>query len=479
MGIIFDNQSLIPTPFVNVTRNVIRGDDGLFRNTEYVFNLTGTIVNVDLETDSPGASGLEGMEAILNEQYRIRGIFDVDVGLLKITNPENENYKIETYAKPESVTFNEGTWVNRCDYSVVLRSNILSSGDRYTELESTSENWSINENEDQTYTISHQINAKGALIYASGIANNPLLAAKQWVNSRSYQINDTGTLSETISGSGIMNLNNLIYTLPATSNYWNKSIVETQNPITYEYSLTESFIYSPSGVAQEEFSATITHSSDTAGRAEISIAGSIQGNAGRASSLEKRYQNAKTHFETSVESNLYSRSTNFIGGSYTINPQYTSKTVTHEKYSGRIGYNIVFNAISGSTLISNAIDENISITDNGFSDIYATIPVVGRTHSLVQNMSTRNVPKRSLSITATLSQSGVVTIGNLQSMYLAKPNTDAIVSALAPSAGWFFVDSDQEEFSPIKRQYSRSVQWTLVPETSGINGLPNTIHSIG
>jgi hypothetical protein len=89
-------------------------------------------------------------------------------------------------------------------------------------------------------------------------------------------------------------------------------------------------------------------------------------------------------------------------------------------------------------------------------------------------MQARTLPERNIQITATIASSGDLTISNLRERYLAKPNTDDIINALRPSAGFYYTKNDSEEYNPIRKTYSRTVGWTI--DASGIlpSGTPST-----
>jgi hypothetical protein len=68
-------------------------------------------------------------------------------------------------------------------------------------------------------------------------------------------------------------------------------------------------------------------------------------------------------------------------------------------------------------------------------------------------------------------------LASLASLYLAKPDTDDIIDALKPSTGYYYIREDTEEWNPLKRQYGRTVSWTIQPEGQTVQGTPSTVNN--
>lgn len=484
MPVLFNGSGLIPSPLVDISRNYIKDAGNFIVAVESTFTLTGTIVNTDGILDSPGASGVPTMEGVLAGETYIRRIFGIQNGLLQIQSPAQTTTGIQTYATVESLNFNRGTWVNRADYTVVLKSrHIEGSSDAnylFYSLRDAGDSWTVSENEDGTYLINHQIQAVGIYTYTSGIANNPFTDAKQWVLAHSYSLTTNGVLVEGNVGSGDMRLDNLIsVSLPATTGYWNRSTVESANPWTYTYGLTETFIYNPSGTFREEYNVNINYEVNT-NRANVSLNGTVFGYADRANNYALKFTNAKAQYDSITSANFLSRANTYLPGGYNLIGNTISKQITYEPYIGDIKYSYNYLAVSGSPMVSGAIDENINISDNGATDIFALIPIPGRANGPVfQNMSTRSPFERTISISATMGGAGPTSISNLLSAYTSKPNTDAIINALIPSSGSYYLKQNSEEWNPIKRAYSRSTSWVIdVPSGVTPIGMPSVIHNI-
>lgn len=483
MPVLYNGSGLIPAPFVSINKSTIRGPGNLMTGQDYTITLNGTIVNTDStgnnNLDSPGSSGTSDtrMRGIQGGQNYIRSLFATDGGLLEIYSPESQTNKFSAYCNVESISFEQGNWVQKNTYSIILRTKYINNNDILNQLEDTQESWESQELEDNTTVLTHKIQAKGRLLKISGTYNSPLNIAKQWVYSRSYQTND-GAFLESVSGSGIMASGLTYYQLtnlnPAS--YWaNRISSDFTNPIDYTYGLTETFLWltSPNN---EQYNVTVNLEQDWPHRATINIAGTIIGLANNAYTNANRLTNASGYFYSQVEPNLYLRANAYKPYNYTVNPNFISKQISYDIIPGNIRYNATFIAMNGTPLVSGAIDEAIQISDVGKTDLVAVIPVPGRSSGpVIQWMNTKTAPERQVSISATIGSSGAITMSSLLSSYLLKPNTDAIINALKPSAGYFYVKGDTEEWNPIKRNYSRVVSW-LIDQPSGISitGIPST-----
>src|SRR5690242_19946979 len=124
-------EELIPAPTVSIQKQYARDEAGRKLYAENLFTLTGTIVNVGTDQDSPGAQNetigdSPTMEDILSEQKRIRNLFSKDGGRLEIETPGGGGPNtIDAYCTVDSLNFDQSIWVNKCTYTVVLRTKNL------------------------------------------------------------------------------------------------------------------------------------------------------------------------------------------------------------------------------------------------------------------------------------------------------------------------------------------------------------------
>lgn len=478
-------QSLIPAPLVSIRGGSVRDGNGTKLRNEYSITLNGTIVNIGNAKDSPSAQsyGFARMDDIVSEQARLKELFGNEGGQLELSDPEGSGTNnISCYCLVDSISFNPSTWTTRCDYTVDLRTNQLSpTPQAFEDIESTTNEWSVQQNPDGTVALTHNLSARGILTYAaSGVVNSPLTSAKTWCQNRTYDLDANGNISPASIES--FGLGDFITSLPS-GNYWNKSVSETASSSTNTFSVSETFIYNPSGTQREEYSVGLSQNQDDPYRYNVSVNGTIQGFASADNNYGVKYTNASGYFENTVRPNLYSRVSAYMpeGFSLLVNPR--SSQITHQIFNGVVDYSFSYLASSG-TLIPNSINEEITISDTGQNDVFATIQVPGRANGpVVQYMGTKTLPERSVRISAQMSLgpitggAGLPAASGLNAAYLAKPYTSDIVNALQPNAGNYYLTSDNEEWNPLLGQYSRSTSWTMNPESNTVYGLPSGVNT--
>ena len=484
MPVRYRATELIPAPFVSVAKTMLRNGAGDKISQEYVYTITGTIVNVGNDKNSPAASGYTfgDMNGVLAEQRRIRELFAVEGGRLEIEAPGGGGPNtIDTFCTVDSVNFEPSTWTSRCDYTITLRSPKIESDDEtFQNLRDFNEDWSIQPNINGTYVISHNLQATGQAIYGvGGIVNDPLTEAKTWCQDRSVVLSTDGALSY-YGTSGILDLSNLISDLSSASgNYWNHSVSETIGMNQYTWSISETFLHDPSGSVREEYNISQTSEADDPRKATFSINGTVFGNANLDKNLGLRNTRASGYFSYIASPMIYPRLQTYISPGFTLNPVPTSRQVSYNLTEGSLNYTYSYVASSG-TLFSDALTEDISVDDVGYTDVFAQIQVPGRANGpVVQDMNTVTLPERTVNINLTFApETGAITTSSLMAKYLAKPNTDAVISALVPNNGDYYVKQNTESWNPMKKQYQRTMSWTINPEGASVSGIPTSIHNV-
>jgi len=72
----------------------------------------------------------------------------------------------------------------------------------------------------------------------------------------------------------------------------------------------------------------------------------------------------------------------------------SSKQINHQPFNGVISYTANYVAVSGTFLVPGAIEEEVEILDNGFSDVFASIPIPGKINGpIIQGMRTSTAMK--------------------------------------------------------------------------------------
>lgn len=476
-------QELIPAPFVSVSKIYIRDNNGAVLYPEYTFTLNGSIVSVGSALNSPG--GLSGstplytfgsMEGILAEQQRIRELFATDGGRLEIESPGGGGPNtIDAYCSVESINFAESTWTTKCEYTISLKAKGLAADvDDLDGVMNMAETWSITEQENNIFSVEHNLSCVGVLLYSDDGANDPLESARLWCRNRMYSIDSEGQLSPRYSGSSVMggdtvSFDSLLSKLSGDgSDCWNYGVVESIDPTTYTYEVKETFIHLTDGV-YERWNASVT--TDENNLVTIELTGDITGHASNVitEDLESTdtgiiRANAKW---AEVSSLLYNRMLPYVPDGYTLNPSPITHQVTRNITDGVLSYSRTYRAHTGR-LIDGAIEENIGITDVGASDVFVEIPIPGRANGpLIQYMQTQTSSRRVLNITAKLLPTSIDSLSALVSAYNDKPDVDDIILALTPDSSKYYVQDNSEEWNPTNGQFTRSVTWVRNSTPSG------------
>lgn len=472
MPVKFNNTEIRPAPLVTVSKRFNFDEQGNVISPEIIFNLNGTVV--------PSGSGGEistGMDKIVTKDHELLSLFNNQGGLLELIPPGTGSYDtIQAFCQVQDFTLQEGQWVQLQPFTVTLVSNQIIGDDGPTDnLKSKSEDWSVQEQENGVYAITHTLSAVGLPNTTISGSPDTLIAARDWCHRNKYDINNNGILSPV---SGDFNIGILCSDLSSTSgNYWNYSLTENVGRFANSWQLTETFIHYSGGNAREEWSATVQESSEQFNKASINIQGTIFGHASDNNEFYERFVNASGHWKSLVEPAIYGRLGEFVDSSFNVNPVPTLKNVTYNKTLGTVSYNYNYNALL-STLISGALEETLSIVDTGPNDIFAEIQVPGRSAGpIIQYMNTVSLPTRSVNIGALMGvPSGVATVANIyNNFYLQKPDTDDIINALKPNTGKYYLTQDQESWDIMSRRYQRNVNWTL--KSQDVQGTPSGINN--
>ena len=470
MPVLYDGYNFVPAPFVNIQSNWVtdQNDENLF--PDITITLNGTIVPTGI-TPGPDVT-----DQIVLAQKEIENAVSNNGKRLEAFSP-NGGPPIDFFCTVENVNFQPAPWTTICNYTITFKSRAIEGTDMQPgvlKIASKSENWQFNENGDGTTQISHSVSAVGLMVYESeDTANDPLQSAKNYCESRLISINSGAiTLpSDAAVASGV--LTDVDFNI---SKFWNRSLVEGIGHTENSWQVTENFIYNPVGNYFEEYDASVNQDIVGGNVVTVTINGTIIGFADNIINNEIRLANAQSQLAT-IEALIYSRLTPFVPVDFTLNPTANSIQNTYDRTNGVVQYSRTYSAKRG-TLISGAIDENIDVSDTGFTDVFAQFIVPNRANGpIIQYLNTVNSPQRSISISASLSPSGSITDGtSLLAAYLDKPDTDFIIEALVPSAGNYYVTQNTEDWNPMTRRYNRVMVWTLDPNGSSVDGLPNGVN---
>jgi|688.fasta_scaffold00888_5 hypothetical protein len=482
-----------PSPFISMSYSLDRNKNSLIGG-KYTITLTGTLLSNagspinDYNPESilaegpnyennPNGNYKRTDKQLINlsdraysmffKQQAIRALFARDGQRMEMSSIRNDEPIIVFYPTVESISFDEGTYINTCNYTINLTTDILLDKDNkfldYAKntfydgdtdklndvyhVENYSDEWAIEPDESfgktannilpivapetsslpyndvpRIYRLTRNISATGKTIYSStGSRTEAWEQAKKYVKCNILKENIQASPSKQLSyfpsyedtlGSGLLNL-----TLPpqsTSSSAYNHVRSEKIDKTGGTYSLSDSWIISPDN-AVESYSLSLS-SNTSIPTLSISINGTIKGLSDNVASdfiNNNKYQNAYNKL------NILSNNFTFIGPGCAIfkraqnttalplNIIPASRSINVNMAAGEITYNVTYNN-RPSNFITNASSENITITDTYPGDVFSIIPTINRLNGpILQYTGGRTEYRRDLNIELNVSRHGI------------------------------------------------------------------------
>jgi hypothetical protein len=463
----------------------------------------------------------ESLTAILSKQRALRALFAIDGQRLTITDPAGSDPAVVCYPRVASIDFQEGVYVERADYTITLEADTLLTGEptayvnnegslvasdgmarantqEHELLESLnaafvsdfSEDWAIEADEAQgesvalprSYRITHNINATGKTHYGPSQSGG-VVKHKAWEQAKKFvqhklAINATeypnvfGKI-----GSGTLNLVN---------SYGGFNHVRTENlsESAGTYSVSESWVIA-SGSAYENFNLSISSSTDSP-FVSVSIDGNIKGltefspsgfggndsNTGKKNAYSNalnKYNSISNNGQFGLTSDIYRRANGSVA--VQLNSQPRSISLGSNEYTGEVTYNLQFDN-RPTNIIEGTIAEQISVNDTYPGDIFAVIPVIGRsTGPVLQYIGGRTEYKRDVSINLTMDYTRIPYGSGRNDLLLKKPSIvqptanqiARLLSELSPAGEpgvrKYFIAPPSESWNPKEGTYSFNISW--------------------
>jgi hypothetical protein len=520
-----------PTPLISITQNSIKNKIGQM-GSSYDITLNGTIVSRrespiqdEFQEQIPEGIDLQHrLPEIIARQNEIREYFSQDGLYIEILDIEADAPRLSFYAKVNSVSFEEGTWVDICRYSINLTADYLidsnnnvtidgipSSGNIDTPItgrktieelfissgliEDFNDTWSIETDESngsivagkfmpRSYRLSRNITATGRDIY--GIPNPLNLSTKKqaWEHARDfikYHVDSSGGFY----GSSIDNIlsSGTLLSMPSGYAGFNHIRSENLDKAAGTYSISDTYILSPSGErALENYSLSIQSGRDNP-FTKVSIDGNIKGLSPLAASgylasgqVETPYDNAYDKYlkisnsgQFGVGCDLYKRANNSVASK--LNAQPNSISLGVNETNGEITYNLEFDN-RPTNYFSGVLSESINIQDTYPGDVFSVIPVIGRsTGPVLQYIGGRTEYKRDVTIEILIDYTDIGYNHDRTSLMLTKPSLNEPIRtqlnslindvgpATEPYVRKYFLNPPSESWSPKEGRYSLSLSW--------------------
>jgi len=419
------------------------------------------------------------VDAILFKQKVIRALFSKDGQRLEISAIHTDEPSIICYPRFVSCDFTDGIYVDRCEYTITLETDVLYDKDLKVDLDGNplylegmvvasggmtdseimeasgrfidtySDNWSL-EAEDglgesanltKSYRISRSISATGKDYWApTSLDRNGTEGVEKrhaWEQARDYvqfRLQDEPLTSGYPNvmgrfGSGLLDL------VEAYEGFDHKR-TESISITDGTYSVTEDWVLA-SGKAYENYNMSVSTSIDDP-FVNVSIQGEIRGlgcvtpSGSLYGGMDDRaaqtpYQSALSkYYDVSssgrfgVGSDIFKRANNSVAVELNAQPQ--SIALATNEFDGSITYSLDFNN-RPTNIISGVLTETINISDTYPGDIFAVIPVIGRaTGPVLQAIGGRSEYTRDLSIDLIMDYTDIPYGSGRNSLLLKKPS---------------------------------------------------------
>jgi len=451
--------------------------------------------------------------SIISKQKALRALFAVQGQRIEVSDVDDNEPSIICFPRTASINFQEGVWVDKCDYAITLECDVLYNSNLVIDREGTivasdfvarsgiteatlvgslngafikdfTEDWSIETDDSigestslpRSYRISHSLSATGKNHFGpSGVKLRAWEQARKFVQSRlSNSVNNYPNVMGQI-GSGTINL-------VASYGGFNHVRSEQINQSNGTYSVSENWLIA-SGTAYENFNLSVTSTIDNP-FVNVNIDGNIKGLSqispsgyGAVPSGVSAYTNALNKYQIISNSgqfgmvcDLYRRANNTVA--VQLNSQPKSITIGANEYTGELTYSLQFDN-RPTNIISGVMHEEFSINDTSPGDIFAIIPVIGRrTGPILQYMGSRSEYSRDISINLTMDYTKIPYGSGRNPLILKKPSVIEpmstqianLIRELSPAGEpgvrkYFLKPGPTENWNPKAGTYSINMGW--------------------
>ncbi len=485
--------SFVPVPLVSLNYNPIKTGDQTHLSPSISLTLNGTLTS--LPTGAGGIISIDSLQDTLTSGLATDGLrFLIDCGGAII---------LEAYPRITSHSFSESVdnWVFTSPYTIEMEYDEISptiSGTGENFVVSAQDSWNFQFDESKSYfnvdlntavpvvkqyagldyvtdaspyvaTITHDISAQGVHHYASGYNQ------EGWKNAQTYVIDRLGIDNTHVVGSGVINL--------TSGNPYNHMRTRVVDELGGTFSVSESWLIIDSGNAQiypglatEDFTANIRKSLES-DITSVNVEGTIiglesrnynDGTADRFTISSNKYDNAVAYW-SGIQDRILPRAQSAVEGvaNRNLNIFASTQSIGHAPSQGSITYNYDYDD-RPSNCITGALSENISITDNNPTDVFASLTILGRQAGpILQSIDTFTQRTRTLNVEVVMPPSTGCTYVFLYGSGSTNPREDVKDNIVCPmeqeitnSQSQVFVSADTENWNP-KGRYSRNMTWTF------------------
>jgi hypothetical protein len=484
MPVIYNSKSIIPGPLFDITREVSRNESGKVNRQWYTIRAKGTVMawKGSPRSDSTFWTGpyfpgppdesipdVNRLAAIRNKMKAMNELFAAQGQWLEI-QPFDGSQSIKFQPRIRNIHFAQGLWYDKVEYTIDMEADTIwfggqALGDLLTDVV-PEETWSVEAADpiNRTFRVTHVVSSQQKNLYAAdGTIPDGNLG---WQRAKSIVLTHLGTGNAArMYAPGVLNISsnfqpyNWIRSQQIDEGAGRFSVTETWVLyIPYELAFdTDVIDYTTNAdipPALDDFSVT-TRESD--GLIHVSIEGTVTGFEVRdwtnpsGTLISGKWDNAALYFNTVLDThdNVLNRAQGFSG--VTLNPIFLSRNIARNPIQGTITYNAEYSN-RRLPLIHGAFKEDISIQHDGGTDVFASIPVLGRAWGpVLQGIGT--ITQRSMTVNISVQlPPATILVPNI-----AEPNTDGIVLSFAPVALQVFKERDTKSWVQESGRYNRAV----------------------
>lgn len=472
MPVIYDGSKIIPVSTCTYREEYTYTESGDKEGVKFPITLQGTLVAYK---GSPTSSGTfwtttgyppdetiafdSRLAAIINKQEALRCLFSHEGKLLEV-QPFDGSPAWKCVPRVLNLEFSPGPWFDKCDFTVTLEADKIYNNlnpncpPDFTpaNVSDPTDEWQIESNDAPfSYRLTHNVSAKGKKEYDS--AGN--LVREGWQNAQLWVQARLGIDTNRVTASGVLDL-------PSYYQGYNYVRGETVSKFNGAYSVSESWIVA-SGNALEDY--TIEARTDQDGKTKVTINGTVTGletrnNTTWAGPSQYKFDAASGVFGYTTQPNLYNRAKLYSG--LNLNPAPLTKVIGRNPVGGTITYSFEFDD-RAAALVDGSKSETLNIIDDNQADVFAIVPVIGRsTGPVLQTLGARTEKRRTISM-------DVVMGGRLYASGALTAPRNAVAAIIAnyipnasdgPTANYVvFKEKDNENWEVLGGRYSRSVSY--------------------
>lgn len=499
-----------PTPLISISQNTNRNKmDGT--GSTYSITLNGAIVTSrdgiytqNINAPDRIVSLVNELPTVIQDQQKLKDSFK-DGCYIEILDIEANNVILSFYADIDSISFDEGIYVDIARYTINLTANYITYGastdssniNSYyhnvsdsgiapsgaNTIEDFNDTWSIETDESngisldngnilpRSYRISRNISAVGRKVYPHN--------KEAWQYAKDFITNnilDSGNYYTSLASF----LSNVTI-VPSGFSGYNHVRSENIDKGAGTYSINDTWILG-SGKALENFNISINSSTDNP-YISVSIDGNIRGLSSTPASgynyatsntpydeALKKYYEITNSGQFGINCHAYKRANNAVAQN--LNSQPTSISLGTNIINGEITYNLQFNN-RPTNILNGVLSENITVNDTYPGDVFAIIPVLGReTGPILQYIGGRTEYKRDVGIEFTLDYTDVGYGEDRSNLLLKKPSLNEplkselinLINELSPKnepgIRKYFLSPPTENWNPREGRYSVNLSWT-------------------